>query len=326
MSDRTFGCLDDPRALWNRRVCLSPVSKNLRGELRLLERERQDCEELRCRTLKTDHLLRVDVTAHEPCDSEVGGLLDGELFVRRLISALSDGTGEGRGLHTGEFRWVGAGALVEGSLSGMTNVGTHREPVFDPCQPCHAPGYMEGRLCGRIVRAKDDRLVGCAVTAAYRIRFDPSEGFQSTGVEGTLEGLVVCPCDKDDCLDLTGFPEGSHANPWVIGGHTFHVRDHTGTTMPSADVVTWGGSNGLNAGWDTKVTLGAPAGNVDITLVHFASAATVTAYDAGANAVDSATMTVAGAPETLHLAGAGITTLVVKAPQDETLILEVCVS
>jgi hypothetical protein len=326
MSDRTLGCLDDARDLWKRKVCLSPVSKNLRGELRLLERERQDCEELRCRTLKTDHLLRVDVQAHEPCDSKVGGLLDGELYVRRLVTALADGTGLGRGLHTGEFRWVGAGATVEGDLSGMTNVGTHREPVFDPCQPCHAPGYMEGRLCGRIVKAKDKRLLGCSVTAAYRIRFDPSEGFQSSGVEGTLEGLVVCPCDKGGCLDFTGFTQGSYPNPWSIGGHLFDVGDPSGATLPSADVTSWGGHTGLNAGWDTKITLGAPAGDVDITLVHFSAPATVTAYDATATAVDSATMTLSATPETLHLSGAGITTLVVTAPSNETLILEICAS
>lgn len=326
MPDRSAGCLDDARRLWNQRVCLEPVSKNLRGELRLLDRERQQCEESDCRTLKTDHMLKVEVHSHEPCDSDVGRLLDGVLFVRRLVSAMSDGTGEGRGLHTGEFRWVGADFRIEGHLSGMTNVGTHREPVFQACQECHAPGHMEGRLCGRIVKAKDKRLVGCQVTAGYRLHFDPSEGFQDTGIEGTLEGLVVCPCAKGGCVSFTEFPEMSHPNPWTIGGHAFEVRDHTGTPTPTADVVTWGGSTGLNAGFETKIGLAAPAAGVDITLVHFATAATVTAYDASAVAVDSATMTVAGAPETFHLAGPGIVTLVVVAPQNETLILEVCAS
>jgi hypothetical protein len=50
----------------------------------------------------------------------------------------------------------------------------------------------------------------------------------------------------------------------------------------------------------------------------------MTAFDASATAVDSATMTVANTPETLHLTGSGITTLLVDAPQDETLILELC--
>jgi len=32
-------CLEDLRALWDRPICLYPVSKNVRGDLRLLERE-----------------------------------------------------------------------------------------------------------------------------------------------------------------------------------------------------------------------------------------------------------------------------------------------
>jgi hypothetical protein len=208
----------------------------------------------------------------------------------------------------------------------MTNVGTHRPPVFGPCQECHAPGHMEGRLCGHIVRAKDRRLVGCQVTAAYRLLFDPSEGFQDTGIQGTLEGLVVCSCGTGKCLDFTGFPLGSHANPWSVGGHLFHVVDFNGNPTPTADVITLGGFTGLNAAHQTKITLGAPASAVDITLVHFAEPATVTAFDSSAAAVDSATMTVEGAPETLHLTGVDITTLLVDAPQNETLILELCTS
>jgi hypothetical protein len=60
--------------------------------------------------------------------------------------------------------------------------------------------------------------------------------------------------------------------------------------------------------------------------VTFSAPATVTAFDASAAAVDSATTAIAGAPETLHLTGPGITTLLVDAPQDETLILELCAS
>jgi hypothetical protein len=41
MSEHASGCLEDARELWERRVCLEPVSKNLRGELKLLDRERQ---------------------------------------------------------------------------------------------------------------------------------------------------------------------------------------------------------------------------------------------------------------------------------------------
>jgi hypothetical protein len=325
MTHHRHGCLDDPRELWEQRICLHPVSKNVRGDLRLLDRDLQTCEKEDCRTLKTDHVLKVEVSAHQPCDSAAAGLLDGVLFVRRLVTAFADGSGENRGLHTGRFDWVGGGARVRGELSGMTNVGTHRQPVFDPCQECRAPGYMEGRLCGHIIKTKDDRLRGCRVTASYRLLFDASEGAIDTGITGTIEGLIVCACEKAECLDLTGFPAMSHANPWTVGTYTFLVQNYGGTPAATADVVTWGGFTGLNAGFETRMTLASPADTVDMTLVHFASPATVTALDGGGAVVDTEIMTAAGGtPETLHLTDGGIEALLVQAPQNETLILEIC--
>lgn len=328
MSTRLQRCLDDAAELWKHRVCMHPVSKNVEGRFDLLDRERQECEAPRkeCVTLKTDHLVRARMTSHEPCDSKVGGVLDGELVVRRLVHAFVDGSAENRGTHTGDFRWRGDGVLVEGDMSGMTNVGTHREPAFDPCQECHERGVMEGRLCGRIIKAKDERLVGCVVTGAYRFRFDPSEGFQDTGFTGTFEGLVVCSCARRPCLELGSLPAGSHANPWTIDGHTFEVFDHTGAATPTAEVVTWGAFTGLNANYRTVIDLPAAASSVDITLVHFSTAAEVRALDGAGGVVDAATMTVAGTPETLTLTGPGIVRLVVVPPQDETLILRICTS
>jgi hypothetical protein len=318
-------CLDDPRELWQQKICLSSISKDVRGELHLLERKPETCDELDCRTLKTDHLLKVEVQSHEPCDSELARALDGVLYVRKLVTAFSDGSGERRGPHAGAFVWVGAGVRVAGTMAGMTNVGTHREPAFDKCQECDARGFMEGRLCGPVTRADNPRLVGCTVTAVYRFRFDPSEGGQDTAIVGTVEGDLVCPCGKRGCLDLGTFPAMSHANPWTVSGTTFQVFDHTGTPTTTADVVAWGGHTGLNAGYETRVDLGAPASSVDITLVHFSAPATVTALDASGAVVDTDTMTASGGvPETLQLTGTGIASLAVRAPSNETLIVEIC--
>jgi hypothetical protein len=325
MTGTTCSALEDPRELWQTRICLAAVSKDVRGDLRLLERDVQDCEDRECRTLKTDHMLKVEVSAHQPCDSDVARELDGVLYVRRLVTAFADGSGQNRGPHAGAFVWVGAGARVSGTLAGMTNVGTHREPAFDACQECHAPGYMEGRLCGAIVRAADPRLVGCTVTASYRFRFDASEEAQDTALAGTIEGVVVAACSKLDCLQLSGFPTMAHTNPWTVSGHTFQVLDHTGSPTATADVVTWGGVTGLNASFQTRISLAAPVTAVDITLAHFSTPATVTALDGAGNTVDTDTMSVAGGtPQTLHLDGGLIESLVVDAPANETLILELC--
>lgn len=324
-------CLDEAGKLFTTRIWMHLLSKDVDGELNLLDRERQECttEERTCKTLKTDHMLRARVVGHEPCDSEVGKRLDGDLVVRRLVTALVDGSGENRGTHTGTFRWRGDGLVVDGTLSGMTNVGTHRAPAFDECQQCDDRGVMEGRLCGRIVKAKDDRLLGCTVTASYRFRFDPGEGFQDTGFVGTIEGLVVRPCGDVDgpaqCLDLRGIPRGAYGNPWTVQDHTFQVFDHTGSPVAEAEIRTFGAFTGLDASFRTEVDLpDASTTSVDITLVHFSTAPTVEALDAAGNTVDAATMTVAATPETLTLHGAGIVKLVVTPPQDETLILEIC--
>ena len=319
--------LDDAPKLWNQRMCLEPVSKNLRGELHLLKNERQECETPPCVTLKTDHALKLEIFSHDPCDSEVGQRLDGVFVVRELVHAFNEPTAESRGIHTGAFTWSTGSIEIVGEMSGMTNVGTHREPVFDPCQECHDPGYMEGRLCGRIVKAEDKRLVGCLVTAVYRLRFDHSVEFQDTAVQGTLEGAVVCPCEgKGKCIDFTSFDESKNPNPWMLDGCEFFVADASGAPAGNAEITSIGGTvNGLNAGHELRIQLASPASAVSITLINFSTPSQVLAFSTGGVLVGAATMTVSGTPETLTLAGADIATVVVRSPQNETLVLEFCV-
>lgn len=326
MPQQISRCLDDPKELWHRQVCLDEVSKNARGDLCLIHRERQECEPEKCLTLKTRHMLRLELRSHDPCDSDLGQLLDGQFFALNLVTAFADGSGEQRGTHTADFEWVTPDVTVHGSMSGITNAGTHREPPFDPCQECYAPGFMEGRLCGRIVKSRKEELVGCAVTAVYRFRFDPSEGAIDTGVEGTVEGVVVCPCRvEQNCIDFTAFPAMAHPNPWVVGGTTFQVLDFQGNPTATADVVTWGAFTGLNVNYETRVALPSPASGVEATLVHFVQPATVTALDGNGTVVDTATMTNTQAvAQTLTLSGANIERLLITAPQDETLLLELC--
>ncbi len=313
-----------PATLLTRRECLEAVSKNVDGEARLLDRDAQECLEPRCATFKTDHLLRVAVRSHEPCDSRLSRLLDGSLVVRTLAHSLAGGTGKGRGYHRGQFRWSGAGTVVDGGMTGTTNVGTHRAPAFDSCQECDAGGYMEGQLRGRVIKSREPGVVGCEVVAAYRLLFDPSAGFADTSVTGTIEGVLVCACGAGECVDFRPFPEAAHPNPWTVGGNTYLVLDHAGAPKASARVIALGGLRGLDIGFSTRVTLGTPASSVDVTLAHFASPATVTALDGSGAAVDSATMTVAGATETIHLSSADIATVEIKAANDETVLLRFC--
>jgi hypothetical protein len=326
MDPLTALCPDSPNALLERELCLSEVSKNLEGELRLLESEREECASPKCRTLKTMHLLQLEVQSNRPCDSRPGRLLDGTFTVCDLTHAFARGDGNRRGVHAGSFRWRGRDILVTGGISGITNAGTHRLPVFDDCQPCDAHGYMEGRFCGTVRKAKARELVGCQVIGTYRLRFDPSREGGSGAVRGTLEGVLVCYCRPEHCTDFRTFTVGSHPNPLTVAGISYLVRDHTGAVVPTAEVRTDSGHTGLNCAFGLEVALVSPASLVRLTLVHFAAPASVEAY-AGGVVVGSQTMTAAGGtPETLAFTGAGIDRLVVKPPNDETLLLELCVA
>jgi hypothetical protein len=189
-----FTCIDDPSTLLQKQWCLSALSKDWRGELRLSDSKPHQCHTPACKTLKTVHQLKVKSVAHPPCDAHAAASLDGELVVDRLVTVF-DQDGMRRGLHAGDFVWNGvAGLKVTGRLSGITNVGTHRAPAFNDCQKCDERGVMEGRLCGRIETTGHAALNGCQVSAAYRIRFDPSATGGQGAVRGTLEGVILCSC------------------------------------------------------------------------------------------------------------------------------------
>jgi hypothetical protein len=316
----------DFKPLIDRVVCLYPVSKNLEGELRLVESERERCRKRDCLTLEAVHRLELRVFSHD-CDSEAGKLLDGLLGSGELVHKFVDGDGNNRGVHEGPFRWRGDGLLVRGRLTGVTNVGTHRAPVFDECQRCDERGVMEGMLLGRIVRARDRRLEGCEVRAAYRLRFDPSTEGGSGAVRGTLEGAIVCDCrggPQRTCIDFTALPTGAGPNPRTEQGVQFTVIDFNGTPRPDTQIKTDGGFTGLDVGFSTEIVLPMPCTAVEATLVTLAAPAAIEAFEGGASA-GTTTMSVGqGVPEALRVTGSAIDRVVITAPQNETLLLRFC--
>jgi hypothetical protein len=186
-----FQCFDDPTAILERALCVSALSKDLKGELILSRSMGQKCMDPECKTLKTVHSLRVKLEATR-CDSPLAKALDGSLSAK-LITAF-DTDGMHRGFHSGDFTWTGSsGVKVTGRMSGVTNVGSHRLPIKS-CQKCSDLGIMEGRLCGQVIQARESKLKGCQVIADYRIKFDPSIKGGVGSVVGTIEGVIVCFC------------------------------------------------------------------------------------------------------------------------------------
>ena len=174
-------------ALYNDPVCLSAVSKDAKGELKVTKQQRQTCKKPKCQTLKVRYRLRLRIKSHKPCDKNKR--LDGSLEARLVVA--TDKDGHGRGIHDGRFLWLGAGATkVSGRMQGTTNNGTHRNPLMK-CERCDARGHMEGVLNGRIIGGP---LKGCRVTASYMINYDPGKAGQNTSAVGTIEGVVICKC------------------------------------------------------------------------------------------------------------------------------------
>lgn len=185
------GGLDDPCTMLRRQVCLSPVSKDIEGEVGDPESERRACREPECVTLTSVQPLTLKLNTHQDCDRVAE--LDGTIEVRDLVHVF-DGDGTGRGFHSGSFRWASVAGLILGHLSGITNAGTHRAPAFQECQRCQ-DAVMEGQLCGTVCRSREPGFADCQVFGAYRLRIEPSpEGLRPQGVRGTFEGVLVCPC------------------------------------------------------------------------------------------------------------------------------------
>ena len=183
----------DPKRILLNYFCLSSLSKNLQGKLKLLKRKRHKCGLPKCATLTTVHRLLLRLKTHEPCDAKLLRLVNGNLVVRNLVTAFEE-DGLHRGIHAGDFTWVTPSAVIVGRMSGLTRIGTHRAPPFKPCQTCDDP-YLEGQLSGTVTKGKEP-LRGCKVVGAYRLLFRPNEEGGEGPVKGTLEGVLICPCRR----------------------------------------------------------------------------------------------------------------------------------
>jgi hypothetical protein len=164
-----------------------------RGILRTVLREPESCPERDCETFKTVHQLDLPLEPG-PCDPDPERR-NGRLYSCDLTHAF-DRNPRGRGFHGGTFTWADQGFLASGTLSGITNAGTHREPIFEPCQSCREPNVMEGRFCGVVRRSADPGLLGCQVFGAYRLRLRPERDLTDPEIRvgGVLEGVTVCEC------------------------------------------------------------------------------------------------------------------------------------
>lgn len=128
------------------------------------------------------------------------------------------------------------------------------------------------------------------------------------------------------CVRLNRAQPGPYPNPYRHLGYSFKVFDKDGKPEKQSQIGTWSGRFGLNAGYETEIDLPSPLTEVEVILVHGAKPPIVIARDeTGEELCKEETGLPPGRIGVVRLAGnERIASIVVKAPDNETLILSVC--
>jgi hypothetical protein len=132
-----------------------------------------------------------------------------------------------------------------------------------------------------------------------------------------------------ECVRFFERKEDKEKNPREERKFEFEVRDARRALAAATRVTivdtTSGKLSGLDCGHFLAVTLPAAAEWLEVTLTHFAKPAEIEALDAAGARVASAVMqNPARTPERIMLRGRGILRIVIRAPQDETTLHEIC--
>jgi hypothetical protein len=179
--------------------CLHDVSKDLNGQMLVLDSVLKSCANPGCEplTLVQHVVLRV---GSAQCDSTLfGAVLDGSMRIGDLTTVFT-GPGEHlRGMHAGNFYWkLNGGGAIWGTVEGITNAGTARPPIFPKCQgceDCRQDGLLTGKLFATGSGVPGIPVPDFNVEAVYRLSWDPmaNVGGDAPAV-GTLEGVLIMPC------------------------------------------------------------------------------------------------------------------------------------
>jgi hypothetical protein len=134
------------------------------------------------------------------------------------------------------------------------------------------------------------------------------------------------PASLLGCIDFTTQHPGTGPNPRVAGGASLTVLVLGGTPSPSTALKQQGTFRGFDCGHELDVAFRKPVRMVCLSIVRFAQAGRVTFFSPAGSVVG--VIPRAGPQSTAqHLAcssTAGIARIVVIAPKQETLLLELC--
>jgi hypothetical protein len=187
----------DARTLISNTYCLQEISKNVEGEVTILDRIQKPCSNPPCETLTLIQHLHLILLSLAECDSTLGAILDGEMQVGNLTTVFTGLQEVLRGVHAADFYWkpYAGGAITAGTLQGITNAGIVRPPPFQTCESCREVGVLTGHLFATGTHVPGIPVPDFYVDAVYRLAWDPiAQVKQTAPVRGTLEGVIIMPC------------------------------------------------------------------------------------------------------------------------------------
>ena len=129
------------------------------------------------------------------------------------------------------------------------------------------------------------------------------------------------------CYSWRGPLAGWVPNPLTLAGATISLFDHNGNLLTNAQIRSLGGSFvGLEIGYAAEIVL-VPSSKVTLTLVHYNPAgASVAVYEGGTLIGQGQTTSAQDTEQPFGFKGKAIDRVIVKAPQYETLLLDLCFS
>jgi hypothetical protein len=189
----------DAAALRNNTYCLHEISKNIDGEVLVLDADQKTCPNPSCEPLTLVQYLDLTLRSAD-CDSNFGTILDGIMRVSNLTTVFTGPSERLRGVHAADFFYwkpFAGGGIGSGTLQGITNAGIVRPPVFRECEECRQVGILTGHLFATGNNVPGIPVPDFNVDAVYRLAWDPIAGVRmSAPVTGTLEGVIIMPCQK----------------------------------------------------------------------------------------------------------------------------------
>jgi len=184
-----------PDELLAQRRCVAPVSKDVQGEVHVVDVTRQACSSPACEPMVVVQHLRLKLTTHA-CDSSIAIGLDGTMLIRDLVTIFAQPSERTRGVHAGKIYWTpSAGGRIVGTVAGITNGGVFRRPAVPDGEDCDAIDVLSGHLSGVGSNLLAIPVPEFLIEAEYRLTGKSNAVELSTSsVAGVLEGVLLQPC------------------------------------------------------------------------------------------------------------------------------------